>query len=172
LTPDFSAFIIVITMNKMRTTTGNELFLYQTRRLKELIEEILQCCHMQTGFLSRKFQIPQAELRCLLLFHGERYLTVKGIAQKLDVAKSRVTKIINGLVEKKLVESIDDPKDARVRLISLTPSGYSQCEEIGGYVWATHEKLLMELDPDQRKIVLSSLDLLRVGMEAVKKELG
>jgi DNA-binding MarR family transcriptional regulator len=158
-------------MNKLIANTGNELLLYQTRRLKELIEEILQCCQMQTGFLSRKFRIPQAELRCLLLFRGERYLTVKGLAQKLDVAKSRVTKIINGLVEKKLVESIDDPKDARVRLISLTHSGNTLCEEIGGYIWATHEKLLMELDSEQRKVVLSSLDLLRVGMEAVKKGL-
>jgi len=147
------------------------LLLYQTRRLKELIEEIMQCCQMQTGFLSRKFLVPRAELRCLLLFRGERYLTVKGLAQKLDVAKSRVTKIINGLVEKKLVESIDDPKDGRVRLISLTPAGYSLCEEIGEYIWATHEKLLLELDSEQRKLVLSSLDQLRVGMEAVKKGL-
>lgn len=147
------------------------MFLYQTRRLKELIEEILQCCQIQTGFLSRKFRIPQAELRCLLLFRGERYLTVKGMALKLDVAKSRVTKIVNGLVEKKLVESIDDPKDGRVKLISLTPAGYARCEEIGEYVRAVHEKLLMELDPEQRKVVLSSLDLLRVGMEAVKKGL-
>lgn len=148
------------------------MVLYQTRRLKELIEEIQQCCRMQTGFLSRKFGIPQAELRCLLLFRGERYLTVKGIAQKLDVAKSRVTKIINGLMEKKLVESIDDPKDARVKLISLTPTGQSQCEETGGYIWAAHEKLLLELEPEQRKIVLASLDLLRTGMETVKKELA
>ena len=147
------------------------MLVYQTRRLKELIEEILQCCQTQTGFLSQKFRIPQAELRCLLLFRGERYLTVKGIAQKMDVAKSRVTKIINGLMEKKLVESIDDPKDARVKLISLTSAGFSQCEEIGGYIWAAHQKLLMELDPEQRKSVLSSLDLLRTGMEAVKKGL-
>lgn len=156
-------------MNDMPKT--DELFMYQTRRLKELIEEILQCCQMQTGFLSRKFGIPQAELRCLLLFRGERYLTVKSIAQRMDVAKSRVTKIINGLTEKKLVESSDDPNDARVKLLRLTNSGFSKCEEMGQYIWGTHEKLLQEIDPERRKTLISSLDLLRVGMEAVKKEL-
>jgi DNA-binding MarR family transcriptional regulator len=149
----------------------DELFLYHVRRLKELIEEVLQCCHLQTEFLSRKFGIPQAELRCLLLFRGERYLTVKGIAQKLDVAKSRVTKIIDGLVKKKLVDSTDDPNDARVKLIRPTPAGHFKCEEMGQYIWATHEKLLLEIDPERRRTVISSLELLRVGMESVKKDL-
>jgi DNA-binding MarR family transcriptional regulator len=161
--------MIGITMNESLKT--DELFLYQVRRLKELIEEILQCCHLQTDFLSRKFEIPQAELRCLLLFRGERYLTVKSIAQKLDVAKSRVTKIIDGLVKKKLVESIEDPHDARVKLICLTNAGKFKSEEMGEYIWTTHEKLLLEIDPEQRRTVIASMDLLRVGMEAVKRGL-
>ncbi len=161
--------IIVLTMNDSKKS--DELFSYQTRRLKELIEEILQCCQMQMGFLSNRFGIPQAELRCLLLFRGERYLTVKSIAQKLEVAKSRVTKIIQCLIEKKLVQSTDDPHDARVKLLSLTHMGYSKCEEMGKYIWDTHEKLLSEIDPLRRKALIESLDMLRVGMETVKKGL-
>lgn len=79
--------------------------------------------------------------------------------------------IVNGLTGKKLVEGIDDPKDARVRLLSLTPAGLTRCEEIGEYIRKTHEKLLLELDPEQRRTVLASLEVLRVGMEAVKKDL-
>ncbi len=150
---------------------SDELFLYQVRRLKELIEEVLQCCQMQTEFLSRKFGMPQAELRCLLLFRGERYLDLKSIAQRMDVAKSRVTKVMDGLIKKKLVESTDDPNDARVKLIRLTGAGQAKCEEMGRYIWATHERLLLEIDPDRRRALISSLDLLRGGMESVKKDL-
>lgn len=171
LTVDIEAVKLVLTMNEM-AAKPNELLDYQTRRLRELIEEILQCCHMQTNFLSQKFRAPQAEIRCLLLFRDERYLTVKSIAQKLDVAKSRVTKIVSGLVEKKLVESTDDPRDARVKLLSLTPQGYSKCREMGEYIWKTHERLLLEIDPEQRRSVVSALDLLRMSMEAVKRELS
>jgi len=171
LTHLFHAIIIVNTMNDSAAIQIDELFRYQIRRFQELMEETLHCCQTRTQYLSQKFDIPQAELRCLMLFRGERYLTVKGIAQKLDVAKSRVTKIIEGLLSKKLVEAIDDPKDGRVKLISLTPFGARKSEEIAAFNAGLHEKLLLELGPEDRKIVLSSLEMLRSSMEAIKKQL-
>ena len=58
-----------------------------------------------------------------MLFNGEHYLTVKDMAQKLDVAKSRITKLAKNLMTKGLIRQINDPMDARVRLISLTSKG-------------------------------------------------
>ena len=144
---------------------------YQGDRLKSLMEEILQCCKERTSYLSSKFVIPEAELRCLMLFGEERYLTSKGISQRLEVAKSRVTKILTGLMDKGLVESVDDPKDARVKLISLTAAGQRKSKELTATVKALHQKLLLEFEAEQRKNILSCLDVLRSGMEAVKKQL-
>jgi DNA-binding MarR family transcriptional regulator len=107
-----------------------------------------------------------------MLFDGERYLTVKGIARRLDVAKSRVTKIVNGLIEKGLVKQIDDPGDARIRLISLTPKGEKESDEIAACESESHRKILLEIGPDERKDVLSHLEVLRSGMEAVKGTIG
>ena len=158
-------------MNENAAQVLDTLLTYQTRRLQDLMAEILQCCRQRTSFLSDKYQIPEAELRCLQLFSGERYLTAKGIAQRLEVAKSRVTKIMDGLFQKGLVETIDDPKDARIKLIALTPDGQKKAEEIGVLTRELHERLLLELDPEQRKNVLASLEMLRASMEAVKKRL-
>jgi len=104
-----------------------------------------------------------------LLFGDERYLTAKSIAQKLDLVKSRVTKITTGLIRKGLVESIEDPKDARVKLIGLTQKGQKKSKEVSTIITDLHRKLLLELDPKQRKMVLSYLEALRLGMEVVKK---
>jgi len=158
-------------MNKNPAEVLDTLLTYQTRRLQDLMAEILQCCKQRTAFLSDKYHIPEAELRCLQLFSGERYLTAKGITQKLEVAKSRVTKILDGMIQKGLVETIDDPKDARIKLITLTPDGQRKAEEIGALTRELHERVLLEFDPEQRKNVLASLDMLRAGMEAVKKQL-
>jgi DNA-binding MarR family transcriptional regulator len=158
-------------MNDKNTPPNDDLLRYQTRRFQELMQATLQCCEMRMEYLAAKFNVPQAELRCLMLFQGEKYLTVKGMSQKLDVAKSRVTKILEGLLQKKLVESIDDPKDARVKLISLTPAGQKRSDEIGAFSGDLHQKLLLELDQEERKHVLASLELLRAGMEAIKKEM-
>jgi DNA-binding MarR family transcriptional regulator len=158
-------------MNEIDKTANGDLLQYQTSRIQDLIKETIQCCNMQTAYLSQRYRIPQAELRCLLLFQGERYLTVTGIAQKLDVAKSRVTKIVAGLTQKQLVQSIDDPRDARIKLIALTQAGNKKSEEIGAFITELHQRLLLEIDPEQRKTAISSLELLRSSMETVKRQL-
>jgi DNA-binding MarR family transcriptional regulator len=156
---------------KASTPYTDELLGYQVGRLKGLIEEIVHCCQTRTAYLSQRFDLPQAELRCLMLFHDEKYLTVKGIAKKLEVAKSRVTKIVEGLTRRSLVESIDDPQDARIRLISLTPSGKAKYEEMDRVTTDLHRKILLELSAEERRSTLVSLESLRVSMEIVKKEL-
>ena len=158
-------------MNDLETNSNDVLLDYQSQKLQDLIEEVVRCCKERTLFLSKKFDIPEAELRCLMLFGEERYLTAKGISQKLDVAKSRVTKIINGLVQKRLVESIDDPKDARVKLIGLTSKGQKQSRELNEVTKDLHQRLLLEFEPEQRKMVISCLEILRASMEAVKNQM-
>jgi len=157
-------------MNELAAQTIDTLLAYQTRRLQDLITQIIQCCKHRTSYLSERYNIPEAELRCLLLFSDERYLTAKGIARRLEVAKSRVTKIIDGLTQKRLVETADDPKDARIKLIRLTPEGQKSAEEIGTLSRKLHQRLLLEFDSEQRKTVLSCLEMLRSSMEAVKKQ--
>lgn len=162
---------MIHTMNNQGPDSTDVLLGYQSQRLQDLIEEILHCCKERTSHLSKKFDIPEAELRCLMLFGEERYLTAKGISQKLDVAKSRVTKIINGLLHKRLVESTDDPKDARIKLIGLTSQGQRRSKELSAIMTDLHQKLLLEFEPEQRKMVISCLEVLRSSMEAVKNQM-
>jgi len=158
-------------MNQLATKVNEELLGYQAQRLQELITEMVKCCEDRKLFETGKFRLPYAELRCLLLFAGERYLTVKGIAQKLDVAKSRVTKIVNGLMKRGLVRQIDDPHDARIKLISVTPAGKGKYQEIAAFQRELHRQILLHLDADERKGVFTYLELLRAAMEAVKEQL-
>ena len=158
-------------MNENIFAINEDLLTYQAHRLQELIAEMLKCCEDRKVYESGKFALPYAELKCLLLFDGQRYLTVTDIAQKLEVAKSRVTKIINGLKEKQLVSEIDDPKDARIKLISLTPAGHIRSDEITAFQRGLYRTILLQVDADERNHVLSKLELLRSAMEAVKEDL-
>jgi DNA-binding MarR family transcriptional regulator len=162
---------IVNTMNNKTKENYKKLAAYQAGRLKELIEEIIHCCQERVFFQSQKFNLTPAEVRCILLFNNEKYLTVKGIAQKLEVAKSRVTKIMEGLLKKKLVQCINDPGDARVKLFSPTPAGQKKSEELNEFIKEIHHHLLTTLKLEDRKAVLSSLELLRSSMEVIKARL-
>jgi DNA-binding MarR family transcriptional regulator len=162
---------IVHIMNEHNQKVIEEPLSYQTQRLQDLLREIHRCCQDRMLIESQKFNLPQAELRCLMFFDGERYLTVKGLAKKMDVAKSRITKIVDGLIDKGLVQRIDDPRDGRVRLISLTRKGAEKSEQIDSFLKDIHRRILLQMEPTEKQTILSSLEFLRSCMETVKGQL-
>ncbi len=159
-------------MNEMPPPSSEDLLGFQTARLEELITETVRCCEDRKLFESQKFGLPYAALKCLRLFNGQRYLTVKTIARQLDVAKSRVTKIVAGLGEKGLVNQTADPRDGRVRLIALTAAGGEKLQQIRSFEREIHRRLLLEMREQERKSVLFYLEMLRSAMESVKARLG
>ena len=120
-------------------------------------------------YQSERFNLPDAELRCMMLFGEERYLTPKGIAHKMNVVKSRITKIVNGLLKKGLIQRIKDPEDSRIHLLSLTPRGQKKIIEIQGFLDDVHREVLSQIPLEQRKKLLMNLDLLKSSMESVKE---
>jgi len=150
---------------------SNGLLQFQASRLQELINEMIKCCEDRKIYENQKFGLPYAEIKCLLLFTDERYLTVKNIAKRLDVAKSRVTKLIGGLLDKGLVERSDDPHDSRVKLIRLTHAGQEKIHQVESFHLDIHTTLLLNILPEERNALLSYLERLRTSMETVKQSL-
>ena len=142
----------------------------QTASLRDLITEMIHCCEDRNLLQAKRFNLPYTELKCLLLFKGEKYLTVKGMALKLGVAKSRVTKLIDNLLEKGLASRIDDPKDARIRLISLSPKGKMLADQIEEFQEHLYQEILLQLQIQERTEIISHLGVLRSAMEVVKKK--
>lgn len=165
--------IIVHAMNKVAksyaTDSVADVSEYQLQQFQSLILKLFQCCQERMQYQCDRFQLPDAELRCLMLFGEERYLTAKGIALKMNVVKSRVSKIVDGLIKKKLIQRIKDPEDSRVSLLSLTPVGNEKLNEINEFLKDVHYQVLCQITPEQRKAVLTNLDILKASMEAVKE---
>ena len=161
-------------MNKNAHKNGRVQFVspHQVHRLNELIEDVRQCCEGKHLVEAEKLGLPFAEIRCLLLFGSERYLTVKGIAERLEVAKSRVTKIVNSMNEKGLVERAADPADGRVRLLRLKPAGRRIVEQANALQRQMQETILEKLDPADRSRVISGLELLRAAMHEAKADMA
>jgi DNA-binding MarR family transcriptional regulator len=155
-------------MNDYKGYNYAEISDYQLDRFQELIAKLYQCCQERMQYQCDRFQLPDAEFRCLILFGEERYLTAKSIAHKMNVVKSRVSKIIDGLIRKDLIQCITDPEDSRVKLLSLTSVGQKKINEIKQFLGDVHGQVLSQMEPDQRKAMLTNLDILKASMEAVK----
>ncbi|MBU2627638.1 MAG: MarR family winged helix-turn-helix transcriptional regulator, partial [Proteobacteria bacterium] len=136
---------------------------------QNLINILFQCCQERLQHQSREFDLPDAELRCLMFFKDEKYLTSKSISLKMNVGKSRMTKIITGLQKKDLIKRIKDPEDSRVSLISLTPSGREKLLDIKAFQDDLHRVVLSQVDETERKKLLTNLDLLKACMESGKQ---
>ena len=163
-----SLFAIVHAMNNFKDSYYPDVSDFQLDRFQKLIAKLFQCCQERMQYQCERFQLPDAEFRCLILFGDERYLTAKSIAQKMNVVKSRVSKIIDGLIKKNLIQCITDPEDSRVKLLSLTAEGQKKINEIKQFMEDVHGQVLSQMAPDQRKAMLTNLDILKASMEAVK----
>jgi DNA-binding MarR family transcriptional regulator len=154
--------------NRSTPDQATEVPAYQLRQFQKLILKLFQCCQERMQYQSERFGLPDAEFRCLMLFGEERYLTAKGLVLKMNVVKSRVSKIVEGLLKKKLIQRIKDPEDSRVSLLSLTPQGQKKLSQINVFLEAIDHQILLQIAPDQRKAVLTNLDILKASMEAAK----
>jgi DNA-binding MarR family transcriptional regulator len=155
--------------HKSSTSPERQVPDFQLKQFQKLILKLFQCCQERMQYQCERFDLPDAEFRCLMLFGQERYLTAKGIASKMNVVKSRVSKIVEGLLKKKLIQRIKDPEDSRVSLLSLTPQGHEKVYQINAFLKDVHHQILLQIAPDQRKAVLTNLDILKASMEAVKE---
>jgi len=156
-------------MNNIEPKNTIEIPSYQIREFQRHITKLFQCCMERMQYQSERFRLPDAELRCLMLFGDERYLTPGGIAQKLNVVRSRVSKIVDGLIKKKLIQRTKDPEDSRIYLLSLTPDGQRKWDKINEFVQQTNHEILSQMLPEQRSSLIINLGILEASMEVVKE---
>lgn len=155
-------------MNDFQDPLPDKVTPTQLRQFQELMSGLLLCCQERVAYQCERFGLPDAELRCLQLFDGERYLTPGGISRQMSVARSRVTRVLEGLERKNLVRRTPDPGDSRVSLISLTPSGRTKLDEISNFLTAQHSAVLEQFAPEQRQVLVNALGSLKLSMESIR----
>jgi DNA-binding MarR family transcriptional regulator len=158
-------------MHKTRKYPANGPTEDQALLLQQVINAIVKCCEDRRIYENQRFGLPYSEIRCLLLFRDEGYLSVNEVAYRLDVAKSRGTKLVRGLLDKGLVERAGDPGDSRVKRISPTEGGRDKIREVEAFQRRIHEEILSRFEARDRAGVLTTLQSLQDSMEAVKERL-
>ena len=105
-----------------------------------------------------KLDLNVSEARCLTAFDRERYLTVKGLSQSLNLVKSRVVRIIDGLADKSLVERYPDPRDGRICLIGLTSKGQRKLAELLECCKDSFDDLWVSFDHPEKQRMIGAME--------------
>ncbi len=149
-----------------------DAFKRQVSRLQKAVENLFSCCQARIALQSERFGLPPAALRAVLALGESRYLAPGELGRKLGVTKSRVTAITTSLLRQGLIDKHPDPADARVTLLSLTPSGRRMRADISEFMAALFQSMLDRVEPDRRETVLASLEVLRHCMDAARADLS
>ncbi len=105
--------------------------------------------------------------QCYIIETLNRYgaLTMKGLAARMRLSVSTITRVIEPLIRKKLVSREEDPNDRRVRLIELTPEGRKVFMKNWSSIIESEESILEQFSPEHREVLIDFLIKLNAAME-------
>lgn len=143
----------------------------QSFLLYSLLKEISECCQEREAILAQELGCSPAEIRCLITMKLTNCKNTAELSEKMGVAKSRVTRILDGLVAKKLVKRKEDKNDRRLCLISFTAKGRDAAAELISTILDLHEEVFKDLPVDIRDQTINVLTALRSTMNVIKTRL-
>lgn len=134
--------------------------------LAALIAELFSHCQEKEARLVNRFRVSIAESRSLRILGEHGVLTVNHLAQHMALSSSRVTRIIDRLVAKKMVLRETDASDRRIFNLSLTLTGTQMARELDAEYKKIHEEILALLPPPSHSSIFQSLKLLNQAVSA------
>ncbi len=137
----------------------------QAEILADLTFELLEQCQLKRERMAEQLDLTVAEFKLLRSFQQDDILTVSELAQRVDLTSSRLTRIIDGLVQKGILHREIDSKDRRVMNVSLTTRGRAVRAELSRVFVQTHEEIIALLPPGVENAVVFAMEKLRDALK-------
>lgn len=126
-----------------------ELIRFVERKLGVLEDGEMACCG-----------VTMAQCHALVEIGRAGSISLVDLANLLDLDNSTMSRTVNNLVNKKLVDRRVDPTNRRYVTIKLTPDGTKSFNEIESKMESYFLQILSAIPDDKHEQVLESLQLL------------
>ena len=134
-------------------------------RLADLTFNLLANCQEKENRLAIQYGLTQAEFRCLRLFNAEETLNNKHIAERMNLSPSRLTRIIDGLVNKGYMSREIEPHDRRNMRVALSEKGVEIVKRLNDAYLGIHKEILSEIEEEQHSPLISAMTQLLSALE-------
>ncbi len=128
--------------------------------LAALLARASQLISAEFHAVVRREGLPVAEWRILASLHGSEPIPVGRLAQLVIAPQPTVTRQLDRMVRKGLVERIAHPGDRRLALAGLTPQGERLAERLIALARAHERRVLSPLGKSQGLLLKRTLRLL------------
>jgi len=133
--------------------------------LAEITSLLFANCNEKETRYAAKYGVSIVESRCIRKLHEKKQLTVNQLAQEMSLTSSRVTRIIDGLVAKKMVVRESGENDRRVYNLSLTPKGEKLAKELIEDHIKIHEEIIKKIPEEYHHSMIEILRRLNKAVE-------
>jgi DNA-binding MarR family transcriptional regulator len=148
------------------STHDNEL----AEQLADLTYELLENCQVKIERTAHKLNLTVAEFKLLRSIGDDEKVAAGVLANRLGLSSSRLTRIIDGLVAKRIVKKSVCGKDRRVVEIQLTPEGVQTSDQLKLMYVTVHQEIIGLLPSDAGESVILAMQKLRSATHEWIKE--
>ena len=134
--------------------------------LAEITSLLFANCNEKEARHAAKYGVSIVESRCMRTLHDKEQLTVNQLAGEMSLTSSRVTRIIDGLVAKKMVVRESGESDRRVYNLSLTPKGEKLANDLIQDHIKIHEQIISNIPEKYHHLMIEILQQLNNAVEA------
>lgn len=137
-----------------------------SKRLADLMFKLLTNCTEKEVRHVAKYGVTVAEFRCLKALLVNESVNMNQLAQEMQITNSRMTRIIDNLVTKKLVQRIENEQDRRMNIVTLTPDGKLKAQMMLQSAIAINSEILSRIPDEKHESVIDAIDLLGKAIES------
>lgn len=112
--------------------------------------------------------ITVAQCHAIVELGRSQHITLNELAELLALDKSTMSRTINNLVDRGLVERELNPEDRRYVSIKLTEEGLAVFQQIEASMEEYYQRVFVSIPTEKRDVVLESLKLLITTVEQNK----
>jgi DNA-binding MarR family transcriptional regulator len=143
-------------------TTADQLY---AERLAELTFELLEECQEKREQIANSVGLTVGEFKVMRVFRSNEVLSVGTVADRLELSSSRLTRIIDGLVQKGIVSRETSPDDRRIMELRLTDKGRKLERVLKERYVNTHAQIIALLPEGTPPAVVFAMEKLRDAMK-------
>jgi DNA-binding MarR family transcriptional regulator len=134
-------------------------------RLANLTFSLLAGCQEKEAWLAEQHGLFQAEFKCLRLFGTDESLNNTQISKRMNLSPSRLTRIIDGLVQKGYMQREIDQHDRRNMKVTLSRRGKILTNKLNKAFIDVHYEILQDINVGQHESLITAMEHLLSAIE-------
>lgn len=133
--------------------------------LAHLTFNLLSRCQEKESRLAEQHNLWEAEFKCLRLMSSQENPNNKEIAEKMNLSPSRITRIMDGLIEKGYMVREINKSDRRNMILCLSKKGKNLTTRLNNAFIEIHKEILSEIDDSQHESLIIAMENLHRAIE-------